>query len=205
MSLTLKEKGTAFILPHEGLHIARCYLLVDLGKQYSEYYQTISEKVLIGWEFPMELMESGKPFIQMQRYTASLSEKAALRGILNGWRGRAFSPEELDGFELKKVLGMSCYLTTKHVFNPQTNQRWSKVTSVCPLPDGVICPPAMNQPIQFDLDDYSQASYLAVPEGIRKSIHLKDVKPSKDHQAPIADRVTFYPPDHAEPQPDLDL
>ena len=79
MSLTLKENSYTFVLPPEGLHIARCYALIDLGKQLNPFYQNTLPKVLIGWEFPDTLMENGKPFAQFQRYTASLNEKAALR------------------------------------------------------------------------------------------------------------------------------
>ena len=29
-------------------------------------------------------------------------------------------PEDLDGFALKMMLGETCYLTTKHVLNPES-------------------------------------------------------------------------------------
>lgn len=210
MSLLLKEKTMPFLLPNEGLHIARCYLLVDLGDQFSQYYQNTLCKVLIGWEFPLELMENGKPFIQMQRYTASITEKSNLRPLLESWRGRPFSKAEREGFALKNILGSSCYVITKHVLNLQNNQRWSKVISVCHLPESVTCPPPINSPIHFDLDDYSESRYLAVPEGIRKIINLRDLKfkteLSESHHEPLASQTTDYYPYHVdEPQPDVEL
>lgn len=204
MSLLLKENSFTFVLPPEGLHIARCYALIDLGKQFNKFYQTILPKVLIGWEFSDTLMENGKPFIQYQRYTASLNEKSSLRSLLEAWRGKGFLPEELEGFEIKKVLGSACYLTTKHVINPNNQQRWSKVISVCPLPAVVNCPEPMNPMVYFDLDDYSESSYQAVPEGIRKIINLTDLKSSTASEA-IASGVTYHPYDPDEPQPDVDL
>lgn len=205
MSLTLKENANTFLPAPEGLHIARCYALIDLGKQFNKFYGNNLPKILIGWELTDKLMENRKPYIQFQRYTASLNEKSSLRSLLEAWRGRGFMPEELDGFELKNVLGATCYLTTKHVLNPTTQQRWSKVISICPLPNYAICPAPINPTICFDLDDYNESDYLAVPEGIRKIINLTDLKPSTSQMGRIADRVTFHPVDQEALQPDTHL
>lgn len=205
MSLTIKENANTFLPAPEGLHVARCYALIDLGKQFNKFYGNTLPKLLIGWELTDKLMQNGKPFIQFQRYTASLNEKSSLRGLLEAWRGRGFMPEELDGFELKKLLGETCYLTTKQVTHPQTQQRWSKIISICPLTDYAICPEPFNTPIYFDLDDYSESSYQAVPEGIRKIINLSDLKPAMHNQAPIVSQLTYHPVDPHEPQPDVEL
>lgn len=175
MSLTVKDNGGDFLPPPEGLHIARCYALIDLGVQVNQTFGNSSPKVLIGWELMDAMMEDGKPFIQMQRYTASLSEKSNLRGLLEAWRGRSFSPEELKGFKLKNILSATCYITTKHKVNQQTNKRWSEVISICRLPQGVTCPQPFNKPIFFDLDEYTEESYLSVPEGIRKKINISGI------------------------------
>ena len=182
MSLTIKENAYDFLPAPEGLHIARCYAVVDLGKQFSKFYDKTLPKVLIGWELADTLMENGKPFIQYQRYTASLNEKSSLRRLLEGWRGRGFQPKELAGFSLKPLLGTTCYLTTKRVVHPGNPQCWSKVMSVCSLPALVQCPPAVNAPIYFDLDHYTESRYLAVPEGIRKQITITDLTPQPEPQ-----------------------
>jgi len=184
MSLTIKDNGGDFLPPPEGLHIARCYAVIDMGIQINQTYGNSSPKVLIGWEFMDALMEDGKPFIQMQRYTASLSEKSNLRPLLEAWRGKSFTAEELKGFKLGNILGATCYITTKHKLNPQNNKRWSEVISICRLPAGVACPPPFNKPIYFDLDEYTDAAYQAVPESIRKKINLnKNVMTSVTQQS----------------------
>lgn len=172
MSLTVKDNGGHFDLPPEGLHIARCYAVIDLGIQVNPCYGNSSPKVLIGWELTNTKMPDGRPFGQLQRYTASLSEKSNLRFLLEGWRSKSFTPEELKGFKLKYILGATCYLTTKHSVNPQTNKKWSNVISICRLPNNIPCPPPINPTIIFDLDDYTEQTYLAVPENIRKKINL---------------------------------
>ena len=71
----------------------------------------------------------------------------------------------------------------------------------------------MNASIYFDLDDYSEASYLAVPEGIRKIINVSDRKSLMDQTVtetaplvvPIEHQRTYPPLDPHEPQPDVAL
>lgn len=176
MSLTVKDNGSSDVIPApEGLHIARCYAVIDLGDQHNKTYNTVSPKVLIGWELPQQLNNQGKPFAQFQRYTASLSEKSNLRSLLEAWRGKSFEPEELQGFELKKILNQPCYLTIKHKVNPQTQKRWSEVVSICRLPANIICPERINNVIYFDLDHFSEEALQSVPEGIRKKINLSTI------------------------------
>jgi hypothetical protein len=172
MSLTIKDNTKTFLPVPAGLHMARCYAVIDIGLQTNVQYNTRSPKILIGWEFPNALMESGKPFIHLQRYTASLSEKSHLRKCLESWRGKELTTEELQGFPLKTLLGMTCYMTIKHRLDAKSNQCWSDILSLCPLPEGVTCPSPLNPVIYFDNDDYSDTVYRAVPENIRKKITL---------------------------------
>ena len=203
MSLTVKENNRMFLPVPEGSHVARCYALIDLGKQFSKFYNNTQPKIMIGWELSDQRMPDGKPWIHLQRYTASLNEKSALRALLEGWRGHGFSPEELEGFDLRKCLGAVCYLTTKQTLDPKTNQRWSKVTAICQLPPTLICPPPINPPIYFDADDYNESDYLAIPEGLRKCIHLSETTahPSAHTERPKNSWDT-YP---LVPEPDVGL
>jgi len=208
MSLTIKEHRTFLPVP-EGSHIARCYAVIDLGMQYSKFYDVTLPKIMIGWELTDRLTEEGKPFVHFQRYTTSLNTRSSLRTLLEGWRGQNFTSEELAGFDLKKILGASCYLTIKQVLNLQTQQYWPKVLAICPLPQLIVCPPPINKPIYFNLDHYSEYDYLAVPESIRKHINLalpieKLAKNKQELPAPVY-KSCYQPPDPDEPQPNLDL
>ena len=118
MGLTVSEGAGSFELAPAGTHIARCYSIIDLGSQVSEYQgeKKTARKVLLRWELlGDDRMADGRPFIVAKRYTASLHEKAQLRKDLAGWRGRDFTPEELKGFELQKVLGHHCMINVIHV------------------------------------------------------------------------------------------
>jgi hypothetical protein len=123
MGFIAKDKGNAdFKRIPVGSHVARCYLLVDMGEQLQDgkYGQTVQHKIRLGWEVFGE-DETGEPLtveyegVQRQMtigktYTLSLNEKAGLRKDLTSWRGRDFSPEELVGFDITNILNIYCML-----------------------------------------------------------------------------------------------
>ena len=203
MSLILKENRTFVPVP-EGSHIARCYALIDLGMQYSKFYDNTLPKVMIGWELTDKLMSDGRPFIHFQRYTASLNEKSSLRALLEAWRGQSFTPEELGGFKLKKILGASCYLTIKQLPNLLMQQRWARVIAICPLPKLITCPMPINKLIYFDCDNYTESDYLSVPERIRKHINRSSVDDPLNVTPTSINHFPSYFANSHEPQPDVD-
>ncbi len=69
--------------------------------------------VEVVWETDQK-MEDGRVFTIQKRYTASLHEKSTLAKDLKTWRGRAFTPDELKGFDIEKVLGAPCQLVIVH-------------------------------------------------------------------------------------------
>jgi len=58
MSLVSKDQGSDFKLVPEGTHLARSYLLADIGYQETNFGTKL--QVVIGWEFPEEKMEALK-------------------------------------------------------------------------------------------------------------------------------------------------
>ncbi len=114
MSLIAKSTGNFTPAP-EGLWAAVCVDVVDLGILKSEYQgKTRSvHKCRIAWEIS-EKMEDDRPFIVGKRYTLSLHAKATLHADLKAWRGKPFTKEELEGFDLEKVIGAPCQLMIVH-------------------------------------------------------------------------------------------
>lgn len=116
MSLIAKDSGESSFTPvPPGMHLARCYRVVDLGTQKSEYQGQTKylAKVMVQFEVHGEdefgtplLTSRGEPMSISKNYTLSLAEKATMRKDFQTWRGRDFTPEELRGFELKNVLGV---------------------------------------------------------------------------------------------------
>jgi hypothetical protein len=106
-----------------GCHFAICNMVVDLGVQETTYKgQSKSQhKVYLRWEVPDERVtyeKDGKeieaPCSVGSMYTLSLSEKANLRKVLENWRGKPFTAEELRGFDITKVAGTCCQIMVQH-------------------------------------------------------------------------------------------
>lgn len=153
MSLTLSAEDKAFELPPAGTFAARCCHVIDLGTQTVDYQgQTKSlHKIALAWVLPDELKTDGTPFVVGRRFTASLHEKAALRQFLEGWRGRAFTPEELKGFALPKLINAPCLLNIVHV--ERDGKTYAEVKGASPLPKGMQPPPPVSDHIIFDISD----------------------------------------------------
>lgn len=119
MSLTVKQNaGGEFEITPEGTYIGRCIKVIDLGTQTTtgQYGTKQQKKVMITWELLDDevKMNDGRPYATSQFYTASLHEKAQLRKDLEAWRGKKFTEEELEGFDLNDVLGKYCMIQIVH-------------------------------------------------------------------------------------------
>ena len=67
-------------------------------------------KIRIVWQVE-EVRADNKPHQASKRYTLSLHEKAALRKDLESWRGRPFTAQELEGFDVEQVIGIAAILS----------------------------------------------------------------------------------------------
>lgn len=129
--------GKEFKKVPQGVHFALCNMVVDLGIQESTYKGTAKKqhKVYLRWEVPDERVTYEKDGKEIEGpcsignfYTLSLSEKAKLREILENWRGRSFTAEELAGFDITTVAGKCCQLMVQH--NESGGKTYANVTGV---------------------------------------------------------------------------
>lgn len=154
MALLLTESDNTFEQVPAGTFLSRCYRLIDLGTQKSEWQgeARASKKILLQFEIldPETRMSDGRPFVASKRYTASLNEKAALRKDLESWRGRAFSPEELRGFDVSKLLGQPCFLSIVH--QEKGGREYANISALMKLPKGIPAPDGINEPLLWDFD-----------------------------------------------------
>ena len=103
-------------------------------------------------------------------YTNSLGEKAKLRAMLEGWRGRSFTAEELMGFDLSKLVGIGCMIGVTHARKTDGGE-YVKISSVSKLPKGFAAPALQNLPVVFDLDAPDAIEKLALlPEWVKNRV-----------------------------------
>ena len=153
-----------------GNHLGRCYRLIDLGTQPAGEYKGQPtgprSKLFIGFELPEALMENGKPYACGAIWTNSLNEKSTMRIVLEMWRSRQFTNEELGGFDLNKILNVPGIVTLGK--KPQGTR--VTVLGVGPLMRGMTCPPLVNEAFSFWIDEWDQAKYESLSDGLKKMI-----------------------------------
>jgi len=132
MSIIAKDSKREYEPAPEGLHQAVCVDVVDLGIVDGNFGPR--HKVRIYWQLEVK-DETGKPFLVQKQYTLSLNEKANLRKDLETWRGAKFRPEELQGFDLEKLIGVNCQVQLIH--NIRDESTYANVQAVIGAPKGV--------------------------------------------------------------------
>lgn len=164
-----------------GLHLARCYRIVDLGTQQSEYMGETKHqrKIMLGWELHgkddegNELVTSrGDPLAIFKNYTLSWNEKATLRNDLQGWRNKPFTEEEMRRFDISTILGAWCMLNV--IERPgKSGKMYSNVGSIAPVPSVVKqagLPPAVNPNQLFRLAEPNYELFDTFGKGLKEKI-----------------------------------
>lgn len=136
MPIVAKVNGDNFVLCPAGAHSAVCVDVVDLGMIESDFNgeKKKQHKIRIVWQVE-ELQDNGKPFTAGKRYTLSLHEKASLRKDLESWRGRPFTSQELEGFDLEKLLNAGAFINVIH--ESRNGKTYDNVASIMKLPRNV--------------------------------------------------------------------
>tara|TARA_R110001606_G_scaffold85380_1_gene193628 strand:+ start:694 stop:1401 length:708 start_codon:yes stop_codon:yes gene_type:complete len=143
--------GSDFEQVPTGTHNAICYKLVDAGTSLNEYQGEISKKhnVFIFWELPELRMADDRPMSINCQYTLSLNKLSKLRQHLQAWRNKSFTEEELNSFDLTKILGTTCKVDVG-----LTSGGNAKVQGVFCADGGAKKVATVNDQVVFDLEDY---------------------------------------------------
>lgn len=166
----------------QGVHMARCYSLIDLGTQltHGQYGDKEQHKIRIAWELfgedddgkPLTVDRDGvvMPMTISKSYTLSLSEKSNLRKDLQSWRGRAFTDEEAKGFDISKLLNVYCMINVTH---SETNGKtYANVSSITPIPSALknAKPEPIHDVQVFDLDNPDWDVFAKLHEKLQDAI-----------------------------------
>lgn len=172
------SSNSNFELCPEGVHVSRCYRIIDLGTQTWEFKgkKKSGRKVIINWE-TAEVDSEGRPLMVGNKFTVSLDEKANLRKALESWRGRKFTEQELLGFDITKLLGAACMLNIVH----SDDGKYANIASIMPVPKGMPVQPPVNKPLIFSLSEFDQEVFDSLSDGLKKMIQL-----SPEYQAIVA-------------------
>jgi hypothetical protein len=173
--------GTDFQLAPSGNHLARCYRIVDMGSHQNSYGNVL-RKILISWELHGEDDEGnplstadGKPLMVSGNYTLSLSEKATLRALLEAWRNKPFTLDELAGFDITALLDKWCMVTIVHETSKQNQKTYANIKTVAPVPQAIKkngLPDGVNKIVSISLEPetFDKSLFDALSDGLKKKI-----------------------------------
>jgi len=204
MSFYVEDNGGNFERCPPGNHLSRCYRIIDLGTQKSEYLGQVKylHKISMFWEVhamddngsPI-LMNDGRPYGIFKNYTLSWSEKANLRLDLQSWRGKPFSQDELRRFDLKNILNAWCMLNV--IEKPgKENRVFSNIAGISPVPSVVKqagLPAPVNKNEVFKIDEADMEMFNSFSENLKTKIsaspewqklHGKTPAPAPQQNAP---------------------
>ena len=182
MSLIARAgESSSFTPVPPGMHLARCYRIVDLGTQKSEYMGTVKHlsKVMLQFEVHSEdeagnplMTPRGEPMTISKNYTVSLSEMSTLRKDLTTWRGRDFTADELRGFELAKVLDQWAMISvTKSVGS--NGKEYTNIANINPVPSNIKkagLPEPHNKPQLFSIDEPDMEMFDTFSDSLQNKI-----------------------------------
>lgn len=174
MGLTLGQAKSQSNRPQapEGNHPSICVQVLDLGTQKGEWQgkPKLNRKVRISWELPDEkaVFDEAKgeqPFLVSRTYNFSVSEKSTFRKDLESWRGRPFTDEELESFDIEKLLGVFAMVNIV-----KNENGYSDVATVAALPKKMkeIMPKPENKPFYYSIEQGRNDTYKAFPDFLRK-------------------------------------
>jgi hypothetical protein len=183
MGLTVKASGGAstFKPVPSGMHLARCYRIVDMGTQTTTWKGQSKQqpKVMLQFEVHSEdsdgnpiVTDKGEPMSISKNFTASLGENAILRQELENWRSRAFTADELKGFQLKNVLGAWAMLSVVKEQGNDGNE-YTNISSINPVSSQIKkagLPTGHNELKIFDLENPDMALFETFGNKIKEKI-----------------------------------
>ena len=202
MKATVGGSGGNFELAPEGMHLARCIKVIDLGTQEQKWKDQVkhNRQVLVMFELPKVMIEiegEKKPQAISKKYTLSFNSKANFRKDLESWYGRKFNDKQIaesDGFDPSKILGKPATLTIAH----SDDGKYANISSITGVMDGVEIPDQINPSVLFDLDDFDYDVWDTLSEKMKDWIGkspecekaLAGSKPAAS-AAPASDDIPF--------------
>lgn len=197
---TEKAGSGGFEQTPQGTHIARCVTVVDLGLQHTPWGS--KEQVYLGFEVPSHRVEwerDGKkhqgPGLIGVTWTLNLYEEANLGKNLISWRGKPFTREEKQGFDLFKLLGVPCMLSVTHN-EAKNGKTYANIASIMGVPKGTAVPDQETESVGYTATDARYSNTLdKLPEWLRDKAlagQQQQTAPDRDEGMQAADNP---PPD----------
>lgn len=183
MSFFVENTSGSYERCPAGVHLARCYSIIDLGTQKNEFIVgqiKFLHKIRFTWEVHVTseenkplLMKDGRPYSIHKEYTLSWNEKATMRLDLQSWRGKPFNDTEMRKFDLKTILGVWCQLNIIDRAGKKDGTIYANVDSITPVPSFVKAnglPEGINPIEIFNISDPDMKLFESFSDYIKNKI-----------------------------------
>lgn len=176
MSMIAKEStGVSIEKLENGVYTAISSMIIDLGKQTSEKFGKTQRKFMMIWNIigeEVEINGNKLPRTMSKEYGYSLGEKSNLRRDLQAWRGQPFTSEELQGFNLLKILNKPCQLQI--IKEEKNGNTYNNISSIMALPKGMTIG-LLEETSHFDVEDVETwKNWGKIPSWIQDKIKKAD-------------------------------
>lgn len=182
MSMMVRSEGNSEIKQLEpGVYTGIATAIIDLGIQENMMYGKQQRKAIIVWNIVGETVKVNDeelPRVISKEYTMSLGEKSTLRKDLEAWRGRPFTTEELQGFDLKNILNVPCQLQINQ--QEKNGKTYVNIAAIMAIPKGMSVAPVDNTYVfdTYDLTTWENYDKIAnwIKEKIKKALNLAETQ-----------------------------
>ena len=164
-----------------GNYPARCYSMIHMGTIEETILGSVKKlnKVRVTWELPTEMKvfkeENGEqPMVISKEFTLSMHEKATLRNFLKNWRGKDFTDDEAESFDIEKLIGAPCMLNITHKTKKDGSSVYAEIGSVSTMPKGYACPDAINPQFVFTYENFDQEKFNNLPDFLKNKMVNSD-------------------------------
>ena len=172
MSMIVKSEGNSTIPQLEpGVYTGVASALIDLGLQENSMYKKTQRKVMIIWNIVGETItvnDEELPRVISKEYTMSLGEKSTLRKDLEAWRGKVFSADELEGFDLRNIINTACQLQINA--QEKNGKTYTNIAAIMAIPKGKKIDTVDDTYIFDTYEPESWNNYDKIPNWIKEKI-----------------------------------
>ena len=168
--------GGDFEIAPEGVFLARCYKMVDVGTQTEtgQFGTKENRKIYLYWELLETAdgekirMEDGEtPFSIFNSYKLSMHPKANLRKHLDSWRGKKFTDEQAADFDITKLLDQFCLLQITHSTSKDGQKTYANVDGIMTTKKKVD---GINEISSFSIEDPDMDVFNDLPDWLQSKI-----------------------------------
>lgn len=192
----------------QGVHLAICVNVIDLGWQpQTGKYPKPKRQVYFKFEIPDVQVSWSKdgedktgPATIGRKFGLSLSDKSHLKPFLVSWRGKPFTSDELEAFDVTSVIGKICQLSVVHEEGEVDGRKkiFARISGAFPLvkeqKEALAKNPARSKPstdlLVYSPEAHDQDIYDALPEWMQEAIDKRVEDPNATDAASTSQAPT---------------